>query len=215
MTPTKRQCTIWKRVRAVVFTVAFVALFIGSIDHWALRWSRFNCWTNEINITTGHTRYTRYRIWVITERRVDSTWVSDALGTREAGSLSEDWRITHILSPRDRWSPNFTFRAAPRTISQTATVLNHAGAEPTARQILAESVVWLWRYFDDAYEASQYLDDAILLRRTDSPYSIDEVPALEDWLTGYRARIASEQPAPEYLEVIDRAIASLPPRPFP
>lgn len=203
--------------RSGLFLTALVALglFAWLICQYS-GWSRINCWTHEINITTGHKRYTRYWFWIATERRVESTWVSDSLGLPASTSDDLNWRMVLTHSPNTRHSPHYYFRSALTHINYAEHFFEPYGATPEAKRKLANAITWLWRHFNEDDEAGSYLTDVLTKNsRKESELTEADVPSLYDWLNDSRARAANEGNPEGYVAAIDQAISALNAPPSP
>lgn len=197
-----------RRLFTLLLCITCVLGALAYLIYWHSGWSHINCWTREINIASGHERYTRYWFWRITERKITPNWVSIALQNPVAPE--DQWRTVVTLSPGIRHSPNYSFHSTVGDIKMVEQSFEMFPSPPSVKAQLAANLVWLWQHFDDDYEGGRYLTDILMRPSVIRKEQITEqdVPSLKDWLAAYRE--SSKKESPEYTKVIDQAIASLP-----
>lgn len=197
-----------RRLFTLLLCITIVLGALAYLTYWHSGWSHINCWTREINIASGHERYTRYWFWRITDRKVTPTWVSTAL--QSSKGPEDKWRTVVTLSPGTRHSPNYWFHSALGDVKMMEQSFEMFSSPPSVKAELAANLVWLWQHFDDAHEGGRYLTDIVMRPSVIRNERITEqdVPSLKDWLAAYRE--ASKKESPQYTKVIDQAIASLP-----
>jgi len=194
-----------------LWILVLLAVVAGCI-YWLSGWSRLNCWTREINISTGHQRYTRYWFWCETERTVEPTWVSAALNrSLDEAEVEEDWRLVVTLSPGTHHSPHYIFHSALSDLRNAEQMFSVAEANAAVRSALAANVTWLWKHFDDDFEAGAYLADTLAARRVFDRGQIEirDVPTLRVWLEKLGNRAKAELSNEAYLSRIDAALAAV------
>ncbi|MFA6288595.1 MAG: hypothetical protein WC661_14520 [Opitutaceae bacterium] len=205
------------RVFTLLAYLASLAL-LGVLIYWSSGWSHINCWTREINIATGHQRYTRYWFWCVTERQIKSTWISESLGSLNTTPDSEaDWRLVVTLSPGTHHSPHYRFHSALYDIQKTESLLEIVDASPAIRTQLAKNALWLWQQFQSDDEAGRFLMEVLTIKNVFDRAHLDaaDIPQLKDWLTAQRSQVAAQNNSESYLQRLDDALTSLKSTPSP
>jgi hypothetical protein len=178
--------------------------------YWCSGWSQINCWTREINIQTGHQRYTRYWFWCVTEQRVEPTWISETLTTPVPSStVNPGWHLVATLSPGTGHSPHYVFHGALGDLQSIEQLVTLVPAEKDAQRSLASSILWLWQAFDDDSEAGSYISDVSSAALKVDQLRLSEVPKLNDWLIARRTNLTAADLGSPYAEKLDAVIARL------
>lgn len=128
-------------------------------------WSRINCWTQEIDINSGRTRYTRYWFWKVTKQEISPTWMSQLLNKTDE-NIAPNWHLVAAWSPGTRHSPHFAFHGAIADLD-TAEKIFQLYNIPRERQIaLAKAVRDSWNRTGNDAEAhgliTQLFDEALV-----------------------------------------------------
>ncbi|MEY4488759.1 MAG: hypothetical protein RIQ79_1267 [Verrucomicrobiota bacterium] len=202
---------MWRRL--VILLTALVALtVIAAVTiYWCSGWSEINCWTREINIRTGHQRYTRYWFWRITEQRIEPTWISETLSTSVPSSANDAaWQLVVTLSPGTGHSPHYVFHGALYDLQNMQHLLLLVPADPAVRRTLASSILWLWQAFNNDSEAEAYISDVSNAAIKADRLSASDVPPLKDWLLARRKKITAADLGSPYAQILDEVIASAP-----
>ena len=134
-----------KRICPITGAIAVALLLAAGIGvYYYSGWSRINCWTWEVDINSGLTRYTRYWFWYATEERTVSTWMSDALGT-PAGEEKRDWQPVATLSPGTRHSPPYVYHRAIYDLDVAWGIIGMYQVPQERKLQLAKAVTDSWR----------------------------------------------------------------------
>ena len=75
-------------------------------------WSGLNCWQNDIDITSGRIRQTRYLLWVPVQRSVWDSALTRAVPPTVVAGSRPDWHAVVTLSPGLHHSPHYRFHGA-------------------------------------------------------------------------------------------------------
>lgn len=161
-----------------------VIAFCGVLFLFIRPGSKVECWEHEINIASGHERYTRYLLWMPVKRTVSETWISEGLGA-EPGP-EEDWRKVVTLSHRARHSPHYKFHAALHQIRMFEPAVFHEGVHEEVCEKIAGNVLLLWQLTDDDAEAGEYLRDLAATGESGGrrPLTIQDIPDVPGWMRG-------------------------------
>ena len=200
------------RRRRPIFFAAFagITVFVSAAIYWCSGWSQINCWTREINIQTGHQRYTRYWFWRVTEQRVEPTWISATLGTPAPSSTaSSGWHLVVTISPGTGHSPNYIFHGALGDIQSIEQLITIVPSDKNAQQALASSILWLWQAFNNDSEAGSYISDVSSAALKVDQLRLSEIPKLNDWLIARRTKLTAADLGSPYAEKLDAVIARL------
>lgn len=195
----------------IILACAGLLLTAAAGVYWFSGWSRINCWTHEINVETGHQRYTRYWFWITTAQRVEATWISDALGFTENTAITPEtaWRDVLTLSPGTGNSPHYAFHSALYDLRKGELLLTYTGAKETDLKNIAHAVTWLWRAFDNDAEAGAFLSHVAKASMRRGKFESADVPSIDEWLHRRREQISYQDRHSPYAAKLDAAIASL------
>ena len=81
-------------------------------------WSGVNCWENEIDITSGRIRETRYLLWMPVTRSVQDSALTNVLSANGRKNSEADWHPVVTLSPGLHHSPQYRFHGAIHQIRE-------------------------------------------------------------------------------------------------
>jgi len=119
-------------------------------------WSRINCWTWEIDINSGETRYRRYCLWCITEERIVPTWMSEVLDAPQE-EHARKWRPVETLSPGRHHSPHYRYHGAIHDLRTAEMGFELYGVPPERKRELAEAMRDSWNQTGNYREAGRLL----------------------------------------------------------
>jgi hypothetical protein len=120
-------------------------------------WSGVNCWQNDIDITSGRIRQTRYLLWVPVQRTVRDSSLTRAVSPAATADSSEDWHPVVTLSPGLHHSPHFRFHGAIHQIRELEICWEFGKMTPAAREETARQVIRLWKQNLDYFRATDYI----------------------------------------------------------
>ncbi len=134
----------WKRfiwiTAALVVLPPLVMLCASSLGFFP--WSKLNCWSNEVDISTGRIRHTRHLFWRQISESIEESPVSRALGTNIG---PEVWMFDSTFSPNVRNSPHYAFHGAKLQIRTLELIWKLGGFTPEAKTLTAEWLLRLWQ----------------------------------------------------------------------
>jgi len=127
-------------------------------------WSRVNCWTREIDINTGQTRYTRYWFWIVTKQEISPTWMSELLNVPDENT-TPNWHPVVTLSPGRGHSPHYLFHGAIADLNTAQKIFELYDVPRDRRLALAQAVRDSWKRTGRDSEAgeliTQLFDEAL------------------------------------------------------
>ncbi len=104
-------------------------------------WSGVNCWQDDIDITSGRIRQTRYLLWIPVQRFVRDSALTKAARPEAATLSGPDWHPVVTLSPGLRHSPHYAFHGATDQIRELEFCWECGKMTPAARkEIVIDSV---------------------------------------------------------------------------
>lgn len=148
------RCTVVRTLFAVVIVLPMLLVFslFGLFP-----WSGLNCCQNDIDLTSGRTRFTRYLLWVPVRRIVNDSTLTTALSLRDRTRLVAEWRPVVTLSPGFHHSPHYRFHAATSQIRHLEICWEFGKMTQAARRETASHVLRLWRQSGDDSRAGEYI----------------------------------------------------------
>jgi hypothetical protein len=120
-------------------------------------WSGLNCWQNDIDITTGRIRQTRYVLWVPVQRSVWDSAVTRAVTPAAITGARADWHPVVTLSPGLHHSPHYRFHGAIHQIQELELCWQSGKMTPAARTETARQLLRLWQRNLDYFRATDYI----------------------------------------------------------
>ena len=117
-------------------------------------WSRINCWTWEIDINSGETRYRRYWFWVVTAERIVPTWMSAILDAPDK-EKGREWHPVVTLSPGACHSPHYRYHGAISHLTWAEEIFQMYEVPTQRKRRLAEAMRALWKATHSDREAGQ------------------------------------------------------------
>ncbi|MHC4742260.1 MAG: hypothetical protein ACYS8Z_10125 [Planctomycetota bacterium] len=149
----------------IISAVILVGLLLAAVGiYYFSGYSRIKCWTQEIDINSGRTRYTHYLFWKVTEQEISPTWMSQLLNKADE-EIVPNWHLVAALSPGTPHSPHFAFHSAIADIDTAKKVFDLYDI-PRDRQVaLAEEIRSSWNRTGNDAEAhgliTQLFDEAV------------------------------------------------------
>jgi hypothetical protein len=142
--------------RTILTGIVAGALLAGIGVYYFSGWSAINCWTREIDINTGRTRYRRYWFWLVTKDEISPTWMSELLDVPDKDSTA-DWHPVVTLSPGTGHSPHYAYHGAIADLNTARAVFQRYDVPREHRLALAKAVTDSWKRTGSDSEASQLI----------------------------------------------------------
>lgn len=120
-------------------------------------WSGVNCWQNDIDITRGRIRQTRYLLWVPVQRSVWDSALTRAVSPAATTDSRADWQPVVTLSPGLHYSPHYRFHGAIHQVQELEFSWVSGKMTPAAREQTARQVLRLWQQNLNYFRATDYL----------------------------------------------------------
>ena len=148
----------WRRlfVALLLFVLTPAALFGLSLLG-CFPWSGLNCSQNDIDTTSGRTRYTRYLFWMPVSRTESGSALTNALTHEDLAGARADWHPVMTLSPGMHHSPHYRLHGAISQIRDLEIGWDFGKMTPAARRQTARSVLRLWRETGSYFRAGEYI----------------------------------------------------------
>jgi len=142
-----------------------------------LAWSRINCWTDEIDIRSGRTRYTRYLLWCRVKETISETDASQALKPSDYDPNTPDWRLVATLSPGVHNSPHYFFHGAIYQLNKLESSWASARFTPEAKRESVLRLLSWWQHGGNYFAADKYLAELTDAAFNHSSIGIADLPA--------------------------------------
>ena len=140
----------------ILLAVVILAPFIIPL---VIPWSQINCRHQDINITTGQARFSRYFWFVKVSERVEDTSLSKILDGEEVRiSDIKPWHRVNTFSPWQT-SPHHFFHSAFFEIGLLSWILRMNEAPLEIRKEAAREVLKAWQHSGSDSEANKYLNE--------------------------------------------------------
>ena len=149
----KRQIA-WTIIAA---SILFLAVFL--IPDF-MPWSPINCQHEDVDITTGRLRYSRYLMFCKVSERIEDSALTKVLPLDVVGRGTPEWRRVNTFSPGVGRSPHHTFHGAIHQIHTLATLWNMAteyGFSEDLKQKTAMDVLAIWQQSGSYFLAGDYI----------------------------------------------------------
>lgn len=144
-----------KRIRWIVLGVIVPALTFLFLVSGVFQWSPLNCWHDDVDITTGRVRHTRYLLFCQIGDRIEDTWISRAAG---ASNALPDWQRVNTFSPGVRYSPHYRYHGAINQIQTAELADAMITFDPEARSKVANNLLRLWQNSGSDISADEYVE---------------------------------------------------------
>ncbi|AGA29626.1 hypothetical protein [Singulisphaera acidiphila] len=144
-------------VRALFAVVAVPPMLLVFSLFGLFPWSGLNCCQDDIDLTSGRIRFTRYLLWVPVRRIVNDSTLTTALSLGDRTGLEPEWHPVVTLSPGLRHSPHYRFHAAIDQIRHLEICWEFGKMTLAARRETASHVLRLWRQSGDDFRARDYI----------------------------------------------------------
>jgi hypothetical protein len=144
-------------LRSLLVLVAIPPSLLGLSMFGLFPWSGVNCWQNDIDITSGRIRQTRYLLWIPVERSVWDSALTRAVSPATTTDSSADWQPVVTLSPGLHHSPHHRFHGAIHQIRELEFCWESGKMTPAARKKTAGKVLRLWQQNLNYFQATEYI----------------------------------------------------------
>jgi hypothetical protein len=141
-------------------------------------WSRLNNEEQELDLSSGRARFTRYFLYCQISQNVRDTPLSEVLSSASGGHEEEDWVTVNIFQPGVSNSPHCFFHGAFFQIGQMAKYWEIGNFTPEARAKSARQLLKVWRDGGSYLAARPYFDslmESIVARSSDQPTTVDDI----------------------------------------
>ena len=143
--------------KKIITSVVALVLVIGALGiYYGSGWSKINCWTKEIDINSGETRFQRYWFWIITADKIEHTWLSKLLEVPDK-QADRNWQLVEILSPGRSYSPLYAYGQVLTDLRLAQDAFSNYGVEKEEKLRLAKEIRTAWLENEDGQEASRLI----------------------------------------------------------
>ncbi|MEM7164426.1 MAG: hypothetical protein AAF581_03125 [Planctomycetota bacterium] len=106
-------------------------------------WSAINCRYEDVNIVSGHARYSRSWWYIVVSERIEETALSTALNS----SLPDPsaWRRANLFDGRRPNSPHYRFHSALSQIQEFDMLTWAGNLDSQEKQKLAKQIIAAWQ----------------------------------------------------------------------
>jgi hypothetical protein len=126
-------------------------------------WDPLNCWQNDIDITSGRIRYSRYLFWIPIRTTVFDSALTGALSPEDLAGRPAEWHPVATFSPGLHHSPHYMYHAAFSQIRELEISWDFGKMTPAARRETARNLLGLWQHAGSYFRAGDYIQ-AVLER---------------------------------------------------
>ena len=140
----------WVALAVIAPTLTVLFLISGFFQS-----SSINCWHDDIDISTGRVRHTRYLLFCQIGDRTQDTWLSRA---HNNCSHSPVWRRVRTFSPGVGYSPHYRFHGAIHQIKTLERADNIIPFDPDARRKVASTLLTLWQNGGSYFNADGFVE---------------------------------------------------------
>ena len=144
--------------RVVRWTVASVIVLVVLVL--VVPWSPLNCRYEDVDITTGRLRLSRYLLFCKVSERIEDSPLTLVLPQDVVKEARPEWRRVNTFSPGVDHSPHHAFHGAihqVRTLSQMWEMPELYSLPADMRQATALHVLALWQHSDNDSLAGDYM----------------------------------------------------------
>lgn len=147
-------------IKAVLIAIIAVLFLPPLVVPFFIPWSKINCRHQDINIKTGHVRYSR-NLWFVELRpRIKDTPLSSALHGETVDVNSIDaWQRANVFSPWLHHSPHYMFHGALSQARQFGNFVSSHNLTPDQERETARGILTTWQTSGSYYEVFEYLSE--------------------------------------------------------
>ena len=141
----------------IVAVILLLALFVVSMF---VPWTPINCRHEDVDITTGRLRHSRYFLFCKVSERIEDSPVTKMLPPDILRRRTPEWRRVNTFSPGVHHSPRYTFHGAIHQIHTLVTVwdmANEYGFSDELKQKTALDVLAIWQQSGSCFLAGDYI----------------------------------------------------------
>jgi hypothetical protein len=142
---------------AVVILIAIPSLLFSATLVGLLPWSPINCWSRDVDITSGRLRYTRHIFWIPVRQTIEDSSLTKALNLDDLRDKNTEWHHAITHSPGMSNSPHYFFHSAIHQISELELEWRIVEFTPEARRASAKRVLQLWQQTGKDAAVEEYL----------------------------------------------------------
>ncbi|NLF30040.1 MAG: hypothetical protein GX591_04035 [Planctomycetes bacterium] len=141
-------------------------------------WSRLNNEEQELDLSSGRARFTRYVLYCQVSQEVRNTAISKALGSSRGSEGDEGWVMVNIFQPGVSHSPHFLYHGAFSQITGLEIHWDMADFTQDARAETARQLLKVWRDGGSDSAADRYLDNlaGTVVWDSGQPTTADAIP---------------------------------------
>lgn len=143
-----------KRRHWIALGIAAPALAVLLLISGLFQWSTLNCWHEDVDISTGRVRHTRYLLFCQISDRIEETWLS----RNNSSNSPPDWRRVNTFSPGVDHSPHYRFHGALHQIKTLELADSTIPFAPEAREQVVATLLALWKNSDSDADADDYVE---------------------------------------------------------
>lgn len=151
--------TIWIWVLLCVVVLAMIAYWVPPFF---APWTEWNCWHQEVDISTGRLRFSRYFFFYKLSEYVRDSAVSQALPKDLLQNAKPNWHFVNTFSPGpgSNYSPHYIFHSAIAQIYEFTKMVDRRWVKvpEDVKQKIAMHIVALWQHYGTDCLAGYYLD---------------------------------------------------------
>jgi hypothetical protein len=148
----------WRRLLVVLLLLVLTPAGLLGLSLLGLfPWSGLNCWQNDIDITSGRIRDTRYLFWIPVRRAESDSALTKALWPEDRPARPADWHPVVTLSPTMHHSPHYRLHGAISQIRELEIAWEFGKMTPAARRETARNVLDCWRQTGSYFSAVSYI----------------------------------------------------------
>jgi len=142
-------------ISSILVVVAIIVLRFVVAMFWP--WTEFDCRHEEVDITTGRIRLTRYLLYRKVSERVEESALSKVLSADMVATAKPEWHKVYTFSPGPQISPHYIFHSAIYQIRDLAWIWEWYDLPEELRKQTARHVLALWQYSGSDWLAGQYV----------------------------------------------------------
>ncbi len=146
-----------RRIVTYALVILLVGVVVTVVVPFFLPWVPLNCTHQDVDITTGRVRYSRYVLFCRVSKRIEDSPLTEVLPSEFLRKARSDWHRVNTLSPGVHYSPHYRFHGAVHQIYDLARAWKTFDLAPTVRQKSAMHLLALWQHDGSDFLAGVYL----------------------------------------------------------
>jgi len=120
-------------------------------------WTDLNSWHEDVDITTGRIRRTRYLFHCKVSESIEDSVVSRALAPEAVANARADWRRVNTFCGMNWISPHYAFHGALGDLQTLAQAHSFVTFTNEANERVAEEILQRWQASKNDWEAGEYI----------------------------------------------------------